>query len=161
MVWAGPKRAQIGEAQDEGSRQALPTVWFRLVRAASQRQCVQAAVVRREGRVLDRRPSKNGAPCRYLRTRLGRAAQWAACPNCGSQKVKSDRSRHFRPSVAITSQQQGTSPPPAPSAPPTSPLSVPPAWVADPLGRHELRWWDGSRWTKHVSDSGVVSNEAL
>jgi hypothetical protein len=28
------------------------------------------------------------------------------------------------------------------------------AWQPDPAGRHELRWWDGGRWTENVSDGG-------
>ncbi|MCV7301920.1 DUF2510 domain-containing protein [Mycobacterium barrassiae] len=31
------------------------------------------------------------------------------------------------------------------------------AWHPDPSGRHELRWWDGSRWTEQVSDGGRQS----
>jgi hypothetical protein len=30
-------------------------------------------------------------------------------------------------------------------------------WWPDPLGRHEMRYHDGERWTEHVSDQGVVS----
>jgi hypothetical protein len=30
------------------------------------------------------------------------------------------------------------------------------SWLADPTGRHELRYWDGSSWTDHVSDQGVT-----
>lgn len=33
----------------------------------------------------------------------------------------------------------------------------PPAWHADPARRHEFRWWDGQRWTEHVSDRGQLS----
>ena len=29
-------------------------------------------------------------------------------------------------------------------------------WFADPGGRHDHRYWDGSRWTEHVSDHGVA-----
>jgi len=29
-------------------------------------------------------------------------------------------------------------------------------WIADPTHRHELRWWNGTRWTEHVSDRGIV-----
>lgn len=35
------------------------------------------------------------------------------------------------------------------------------AWHPDPTGRHELRYWDGSQWTDHVSDQGVQSVSAL
>ena len=38
------------------------------------------------------------------------------------------------------------------NAPPT-----PPSWYPDPLGRHELRYWDGSQWTEHVSSHGRQS----
>ena len=35
------------------------------------------------------------------------------------------------------------------------PPSGPPAgWYPDPSGRFELRYWDGSRWTEHVSRAG-------
>jgi uncharacterized protein YxjI len=30
----------------------------------------------------------------------------------------------------------------------------PAAWHPDPYGRHELRYWDGTRWTEHVSSNG-------
>lgn len=34
-------------------------------------------------------------------------------------------------------------------------------WHTDPGGRHQLRYWDGSAWTEHVSDNGTTSVEAL
>lgn len=42
------------------------------------------------------------------------------------------------------------------AATPTTPStpSVPPGWYADPAGRYELRYWDGSAWTEHVSRAG-------
>lgn len=36
---------------------------------------------------------------------------------------------------------------------------APQGWFPDPERRHELRFWDGSTWTTHVSDSGVVTDE--
>jgi hypothetical protein len=42
----------------------------------------------------------------------------------------------------------GSGPPPAP------------AWRTDPSGRHDVRYWDGGRWTEHVSDQGVQSTDA-
>ncbi len=42
-----------------------------------------------------------------------------------------------------------------PSAPPTT-APNPERWLPDPLARHELRFWDGRRWTQHVSDAGVT-----
>jgi uncharacterized protein YxjI len=39
--------------------------------------------------------------------------------------------------------------------PPQQPAqSYQPGWYADPLGRHELRYFDGAQWTEHVSSHG-------
>lgn len=32
--------------------------------------------------------------------------------------------------------------------------SNPPQWYPDPFGRHEVRYWDGARWTEHVASHG-------
>lgn len=34
---------------------------------------------------------------------------------------------------------------------------TPASWYPDPLGRHELRYWDGAQWTEHVSSHGRQS----
>jgi hypothetical protein len=36
-------------------------------------------------------------------------------------------------------------------------LAAPPQWAPDPFGRHELRYFDGIRWSEHVSDRGAPS----
>jgi Protein of unknown function (DUF2510) len=47
-------------------------------------------------------------------------------------------------------------PPPSPAAPPPPPAAaVPAGWFVDPHGRHEHRWWDGTRWTDQVSTGGL------
>lgn len=33
----------------------------------------------------------------------------------------------------------------------------PPQWAPDPYGQHRLRYWDGLRWTEHVSDPAASS----
>lgn len=38
-----------------------------------------------------------------------------------------------------------------------TPQATPANWYPDPLGRHELRYWDGSQWTEHVSSHGRQS----
>ena len=44
---------------------------------------------------------------------------------------------------------------------PTPPPPPPAGWFADPMRRHEHRYWDGSRWTDHVSNGGVLASDAL
>jgi outer membrane biosynthesis protein TonB len=36
----------------------------------------------------------------------------------------------------------------------TSAATAPAGWYADPSGRYELRYWDGTQWTEHVSRAG-------
>ncbi|WP_088288674.1 DUF2510 domain-containing protein [Kineosporia sp. A_224] len=36
-----------------------------------------------------------------------------------------------------------------------------PQWAADPYGRYELRFWDGTAWTEHVSRHGVQARDPL
>jgi hypothetical protein len=45
---------------------------------------------------------------------------------------------------------------PAPSAP-AAPPTAGAGWLPDPSSRHELRYWNGARWTEHVNDSGAPS----
>ena len=40
-------------------------------------------------------------------------------------------------------------------------MSTPAGWYEDPLVSAELRYWDGSEWTEHVSTDGVVSVSPL
>ena len=35
------------------------------------------------------------------------------------------------------------------------------SWLADPTGAHELRYWNGSGWTEHVSDQGTTGQDPL
>ena len=47
---------------------------------------------------------------------------------------------------------------PGPPPPPlVAPTARPAEWLPDPTGRHELRYWDGARWSDHVSDRGETS----
>ena len=38
-------------------------------------------------------------------------------------------------------------------------MSSPAAWHNDPYKRHQLRYWDGDKWTAHVSNGGVVATD--
>lgn len=35
--------------------------------------------------------------------------------------------------------------------------TAPANWYPDPMGRHELRYFDGANWTDHVSDRGITA----
>jgi hypothetical protein len=49
-----------------------------------------------------------------------------------------------------------------PPVSPTPPLpTIEAGWHRDPSGRHEVRWWDGQRWTEHVATQGQPSTDAL
>jgi hypothetical protein len=49
----------------------------------------------------------------------------------------------------------------ATAVPGPAPASAPPAWYADPAGRHTHRYWDGAQWTPHVADGGQTSYDPL
>ena len=34
-------------------------------------------------------------------------------------------------------------------------------WYPDPVGRHDLRFWSGTAWTKHVSDEGLQTEDPI
>jgi Protein of unknown function (DUF2510) len=55
----------------------------------------------------------------------------------------------YQPSVT-----PAAAPAPDPTPDPAPAPSVPAGWYADPAGRFELRYWDGSTWTEHVSRAG-------
>jgi hypothetical protein len=63
-----------------------------------------------------------------------------------------------------TSEETSAGPPRYPTAGGPGPSEatssqVPPSWQADPTRRHELRYWDGTTWTEHVSDGGQQSTD--
>jgi uncharacterized protein YxjI len=39
--------------------------------------------------------------------------------------------------------------------------TTPAAWHPDPTGRHQLRYWDGTQWTDHVSNNGVTGSDPV
>lgn len=34
-------------------------------------------------------------------------------------------------------------------------------WHPDPLGRHEMRYWNGTAWTDNISDEGVAGTDPI
>jgi hypothetical protein len=59
------------------------------------------------------------------------------------------RSRRNPPSPYL--QPPGTIAPGAASA----------GWQPDPSGKHQMRYWDGMRWSASVSDNGQVGSDPL
>ena len=60
---------------------------------------------------------------------------------------------------------QYTSSAPAATTPMTQAVATPNAnapanWYPDPAGRFELRYWNGEKWTEHVSTGGQQSTDA-
>jgi Protein of unknown function (DUF2510) len=57
----------------------------------------------------------------------------------------------------VTPQQRRAVQPPLVIPPQPLALQRNDGWWPDPFGRHEHRYYDGSKWTDHVSDKGVTS----
>ena len=49
---------------------------------------------------------------------------------------------------------------PAATASSVGDAAAPAAWYPDPAGRFELRYWNGTAWTEHVSRNGQQSTDA-
>jgi Protein of unknown function (DUF2510) len=49
--------------------------------------------------------------------------------------------------------------PAPPTAAPTAAAPGGPGWGADPFGRHQWRYWDGTRWTEQVADGATQSTD--
>lgn len=50
-------------------------------------------------------------------------------------------------------------PAPAPAPPTAAAGPGSPGWAADPFGRHQWRYWDGTRWTDQVADGSTQSTD--
>lgn len=75
-------------------------------------------------------------------------AGWASAPE--SSESSTESSTETAPEPAVVEPEP--TPEPAAAAPVES--TVPAGWYADPSGRYELRYWDGTAWTEHVSRAG-------
>ena len=73
-------------------------------------------------------------------------AGWAVAPEPAPAAPVAEPSPAYQPAAVYE-------PAPAP-APATSTPAVPAGWYADPAGRFDLRYWDGSTWSEHVSRAG-------
>ena len=75
-------------------------------------------------------------------------AGWGSAPESSTTSADSGAST-WGPSASTTTGRSRAGRQPQPATP-----SVPAGWYADPAGRYELRYWDGSAWTEHVSRAG-------
>jgi TIR domain/Protein of unknown function (DUF2510) len=60
-----------------------------------------------------------------------------------------------------TSPTTDAKPDPEPATTPVEPAAAAASWYPDPTGRYEQRYWDGSRWTDHVSTGGQPTVDAV
>jgi Protein of unknown function (DUF2510) len=78
----------------------------------------------------------------------GAAAYTPTTP--GTEAVAAGAATPASAAAAATPAAAAAAATPAAAAAP----AVPAGWYADPAGRFELRYWDGSTWTEHVSRAG-------
>jgi hypothetical protein len=82
-------------------------------------------------------------------------------PTPSPEPASSQPAVTVQPGASYQPTAQNYEPAPTPATPaaaatpePAAAPAVPAGWYADPAGRFELRYWDGSTWTEHVSRSG-------
>lgn len=66
-----------------------------------------------------------------------------------------------QPAGLISPQPNALPPAAAPAPQPHAAPQAAAGWMADPHGRNELRYWDGSRWTEHVQNGGDVTSDPV
>lgn len=87
----------------------------------------------------------------------GWAAGAAATPDATASTPTADAGDHFTPDepVAEPAPEPVVEAAPGDMTAATAGAGAAPAgWYADPSSRFELRYWDGSQWTEHVSRAG-------
>jgi hypothetical protein len=108
----------------------------------------------REGRKLSERQADALRPIAAFKSELDRLISALdgekARVTDAQARAKSAGSNRSTASV----KPAASPPPPPPGAVPPPP---PPHWAPDPAGRHEHRYWDGTRWTDHVGNRGATS----
>ncbi len=79
------------------------------------------------------------APAAAAAAVVAEPAGWAAAPESSAPA----------PAAAAA-----PAPAPAPAAVAPATPAIPADWYADPSGRFELRYWNGTAWTEHVARAG-------
>ncbi|MET0145156.1 MAG: DUF2510 domain-containing protein [Ilumatobacteraceae bacterium] len=82
-------------------------------------------------------------------------AGWGTAPDAGATTSPAATGSSWgSDSAASSTSGWGATAAAAPAAAAPATPSVPAGWYSDPAGRFELRYWDGSAWTEHVSRAG-------
>lgn len=88
-------------------------------------------------------------------------AGWASAPDEDGNDTAAAEASIADLAAQVSEPEPATAEPAAaepaaaePEAAPAAESAVPAGWYADPSGRFELRYWDGSAWTEHVSRAG-------
>ncbi len=85
-------------------------------------------------------------------------AGWATAPDETPSETSTETSNEEASIADLAAQVSEPEPEPQPEpaaeAAPAAESAVPAGWYADPSGRFELRYWDGTAWTEHVSRAG-------
>ena len=149
------QRAGHGKVEDEASSLVLP--------AKTEAGCRHRAEGRRQaeakpepvsepsGWAIAPEPATTVAPSRAgvqpaVTVQPGSSYQPAAPP--ATQPAAPAVHRSASPAARAAAAAAAATPAAAPAP------AVPAGWYADPAGRFELRYWDGSTWTEHVSRAG-------
>ncbi len=101
---------------------------------------------------LSRDTTSRPTPSTADASRSTEPAGWAASSDSSSAPTEAvPTTESTVGSTAASSVESTTSSTPTPS--------VPADWYKDPSGRFEYRYWDGQKWTEHVSRSGTVHKD--
>ena len=102
-------------------------------------------------------PADDTAAAATTPATTGEPAGWGTAPAASTAATTSSWGSGANSTETATGWGSGAV---AASATPTEPAqqqatpAVPAGWYHDPAGRFELRYWDGSAWTEHVSRAG-------
>lgn len=103
-------------------------------------------------------PASGSSPAATITSSATEPSGWAAASaaetaaSAPTQVVAATTSTNTTSSGSPTDAANST------SASATTP-SVPADWYKDPSGRYEYRYWDGHKWTEHVSRAGTVHKD--
>lgn len=120
--------------------QRCQTEWFVPTEVAWARPQKQAKAAGLFTPVVGARRQQINADRALVDTHNQKLAESRRCPSCGSSSY-----------VEVVEQVNGQ----------TASGVAAAGWHPDPMGRHELRYWDGTTWTEHVTSGGVPGVDPL